>query len=500
MLLEEVHVGVHATGRRRAERSRSHALRRLGRAGVVNRVLLEVFRHGLALVEHLLDARVGDVARHDERALEVQARLDRVFGQDRAHLVHALVEVDVHRRRHGRSLCREEAGGVLLQLLEEDALGGDLRLDVAVGRAAHADGHGARGRMPRGADHAHVVHEVLAAELRADAALLADLQHLLLPLQVTEAAASLVARGGQLVEVSGRGLLHGREAHLGRRTTDAEGQVVGRAGRRPEVEDMLLDELRERLLVEQRLGLLVEEGLVGRAAALGDEQELVLHAGLASVDVDLRRKVRPGVLLVDHREGHDLRIAQVALLVGLVDAPGDAGGIVGPGPHVLTLVGDADRRTGVLAGRKLALGGHALVQKHRVGHELVVVRRLGIIEDVAQFLQVRRTQVERHVGIGRFRQQLESCGIDLENLPAVALDDLYVVLRQQTVLRLVLPYGERLLINEFCHGCMYCCCIVGLAGDALQIPANLQKTIRFAQQFPPLCYFFHIMTQVLQFF
>ena len=193
--------------------------------------------------------------------------------------------------------------------------GGDLRLDVAVGRAAHADGHGARSGMARRTDHPHVMHEVLAAELSAHAALLTDFfEHLLLPFQIAEAAAALVARRGQRVEITCRGLLHGREAHFGRRSADADRQMVGRAGRSAQILDVGTDELGERLLVEQRLGLLVEEGLVGRTAALGDEEELVLHAGVASVDVDLRRKVRARILLVGHREGNHLRIAQVALL------------------------------------------------------------------------------------------------------------------------------------------------------------------------------------------
>ena len=316
--------------------------------------------------------------------------------------------------------------------------------------------------MARSADHAHVVHEILAAELGADAALATDFQHLLLPFQVAEAAAALVARSGKLVEVAGRSLLHRREAHLGRRAADAEGQVVRRAGRRAEVEDMLSDEIRERLLVQQRLGLLVEEGLVGRAAALGDEEELVLHAGLAAVDVDLRRKVRARVLLVGHREGHDLRIAEVALLVGLVNSPGDALGVVGSRPDVLALVPDADGRAGVLAGRQLALGGHALVEQHRVGHELVVVGGLRIVEDVAQLLQMRRTQIERHVRIGRLRQQLEARGVHFQDFTPVALDDLHVILRQKTVLGFVLPDGERLLIDEVCHNPYSNVCVVRL--------------------------------------
>ena len=228
--------------------------------------------------------------------------------------------------------------------------------------------------------------------------------------------------------------------------------MVGRAGRSAQILDVGTDELGERLLVEQRLGLLVEEGLVGRAAALGDEEEFVLHAGLAAVDVNLCREVRSRVLLVNHREGDHLRIAEVALLVGLVDAAGDAAGVVGAGPYVLTLVGDADGRTGILAGGQLALGGHALVEQHRVGDELVVVGRFGVVEDVAQLLQVRRAQVERHVAVGGLREQLEARGVDLQHLAAVALDHFHVILRQKTVLGFVLPDGERLLIDEFRHG------------------------------------------------
>ena len=402
---------------------------------------------------------MGNVAGHDERAFQVQTRLDRVFRKDFTHLVHAFVEVDVHGGRHVGRLLGQETRGILLQLLEEDALRGDLGLDVTVCRAAHADGHGARSRMARGANHAHVVHEVFAAELGADTALLADLEHLLLPLQVAEAAAALVTRGGQLVEIAGRSLLHGREAHLGRRTADANGQVVGRAGRRTEVEDMGLDEIGQRFLVQQRLGLLVEEGLVGRTAALGNEEEFILHAGVAAVNVDLRREVRTGILLLGHRERHDLRIAQVAVFVGLVHAFGNVFRIVGARIDVLALVADADGRAGVLARGEFALGRNDLVEQHGVSHELVVVGGLGIVEDVAQLLQVGGTQVERHVAVSGFGQEFEASGVDLEDLAAVAFDDFHVILRQQTVLGFVFPDGERLLINEISHNRdMFCVC------------------------------------------
>ncbi len=313
--------------------------------------------------------------------------------------------------------------------------------------------------MTRSADDTHVVHEVLAAELGADARLLADLQHLLLPFEVAETAAALVARRGQLVEVTGRRFLDGREAHLGRCAADAEGQMVRRAGRRAEVFDMLGDELGQRLFVQKRLSLLIEEGLVGRTAALGNEKELVFHAGLAAVDVDLRGQIGAGVLLLGHGKRHDLRITQIALLVSLVNAAGDALGIVGPGKNVLALMADADGRAGILTGGQLALGRDALVEQHGISHELVVVGSLGVVEDVAQLLQVGRTQVERHVAVSRLGQQLQTGRIDLEDLTAVALDDLDVIFGQQTVLRFVLPHGERLLVDEFGHNtynlCLY---------------------------------------------
>jgi hypothetical protein len=48
---------------------------------------------------------------------------------------------------------------------------------------------GQRRAVARQPDHAHVVAEVLAAELRADAVLARDLEHLLLELEVAEGAA-----------------------------------------------------------------------------------------------------------------------------------------------------------------------------------------------------------------------------------------------------------------------------------------------------------------------
>ena len=89
------------------------------------------------------------------------------------------------------------------------------------------------------------------------------------------------ARRRQPVEVLGRGVLRGLEGELRRRAADDDRQVVRRAGRRAERADLLVQELEHPLLVEHRLRLLVEERLVGRAAALGHEQELVRGVAVA---------------------------------------------------------------------------------------------------------------------------------------------------------------------------------------------------------------------------
>ena len=93
--------------------------------------------------------------------------------------------------------------------------------------------------------------------------------------------------GRQRVEVAGRGVLGRLQRELGRRAADDDGQVVRRAGGRAERAQLLVEEPQHRRAVQQRLGLLEQVALVGRAAALGHEQELV---GVAAA----RRRARSG--------------------------------------------------------------------------------------------------------------------------------------------------------------------------------------------------------------
>jgi hypothetical protein len=70
------------------------------------------------------------------------------------------------------------------------------------------------GAVARQADHPHVVAEVLAAELGADAHLPGHLVDGGLHLQVAEGVAGLGARRGQAVQIVARRQLHGLERQL----------------------------------------------------------------------------------------------------------------------------------------------------------------------------------------------------------------------------------------------------------------------------------------------
>ena len=98
-------------------------------------------------------------------------------------------------------------GRIVFELFEENTLFGYLCLDIAVGRAVHADTHRTRRRMAGHPDNPHVMNKVFAPELRPDAALLAYLQYFRLPLQIAESTAPLVAACRQRIVITGRSFL-----------------------------------------------------------------------------------------------------------------------------------------------------------------------------------------------------------------------------------------------------------------------------------------------------
>jgi len=207
------------------------------------------------------------------------------------------------------------------------------------------------------------------------------------------------------------------------------------------------DERLEALRVQQRLGLLIQECLVGRAAALGDKEKLIGGA-LRGVEIDLRRKVCARVDLRVHVERDHLRITEVFLGVGLVDPLAQVFGVVGARPDLLAFLGDDRGRAGVLTEGEDALRGDLGVAQHREGDVAVVRRRAGVVEDGGDLLEVFCPQQERTIAQGLGRQVGQCLGVDLEDLPAGQHRRGEIVRGQQAIGSFVRAERERFLVAK----------------------------------------------------
>mmetsp|Transcript_24775 Transcript_24775/g.58881 ORF Transcript_24775/g.58881 Transcript_24775/m.58881 type:complete len:306 (+) Transcript_24775:1057-1974(+) len=257
--------------------------------------------------------------------------------------------------------------------------------------------------------------EVLAPELRPDPHFLAELVDLGLPLEVAEGTAPRVAAGVELIEVLGAGELHCLKRLLGAEAADHERDVVRGAGSGAEGLDFLFDELRERRRVQQRLGLLVEEGLVGGPSSLGHEHELVLVA-LGRVQVDLGREVALGVGLLEHVLRRHLGIAQVGASIRVIDSLRDVRLILPISDHLEPALAHADPSPGVLAAGEDHASSDVCVLEQLERDEAVVVGGLRVLEDVGQGLEMRRAEEMRDVDHGLPGQQAQRLRFHLEVL------------------------------------------------------------------------------------
>ena len=96
----------------------------------------------------------------------------------------------------------------------------------------------------------------------------------LLPFQVAVCLAVRCRRRRQGVVIVRRRHLDGFQRCFRRRAADHDGKVIGRAGRSAEGTNFLVEKSIRRF-VQQRLGFWIQERLVRRPAALGDEQEFI---------------------------------------------------------------------------------------------------------------------------------------------------------------------------------------------------------------------------------
>ena len=268
--------------------------------------------------------------------------------------------------------------------------------------------------MPRQSDHPDIMAEIFAAELRADAEAAGQLQNFRLEIAVAIGLAVFVAGCRQGVQIAAARELDGLQIHLGRGAADHDREVIGRTGGGAERADLLVDEFGQRFRVQHRFCLLVQKALVGRAAALGDEQEFVLVARLG-IEVDLRRQIVAGIDLLVHRQRRHLAVAQIGLGIGPPDALGQRRGIVAAGPDLLALLAHHDRGAGILAHRQDLAGRDIRVFQQVERDEAVIRRSLRIIENGAQLRQMAGAQQMLAIDIGFARQQRQRLGRDLDD-------------------------------------------------------------------------------------
>jgi hypothetical protein len=248
------------------------------------------------------------------------------------------------------------------------------------------------------------VTEIFAAELRADAERLRHLVDFLLHLEITEGIAIRRTLRRQRIEIACGRQLHRLHAELGRGAANHDREVIGRARRGAESQNLFLQKCQQAVFCQNRRRRLEQKALVGAAAALGHEHELVSVITLG-IDLALRRHVVGGVLLLIHRQWRHLRVAQVAAQVRVARAFGQRGLVVAVGDNVAALLAHDDRRPGVLTHRQHTAGGDIGVLQEIEGHELVIVARLLVIEDGAQLLQVPRPQIVVDIAECSLRQR-----------------------------------------------------------------------------------------------
>src|SRR6266508_1715146 len=232
-------------------------------------------------------------------------------------------------------------------------------------------------------------------------------------------SAELTMKTVKLVEVGAGSELDRLHGQFGRRAADDDGEMVGRTRGGTEREHLLLEERDHAIMGENRRGRLEQKRFVGGAAALGDEQELVcvvVLAGAFGVDLDLRRHVRLGVLFLEHGDRRELRIAQVALEIGVARARGERGFVVAVGEDQAARLAHDDGGAGVLAHGQYAAGGDIGILEEIVGDELVVVARLRVLDDGAQLLEVPRAQQMVDIGERRLGEQAQRLALDDDEL------------------------------------------------------------------------------------
>jgi|GEM_PF-3618744 len=179
--------------------------------------------------------------------------------------------------------------------------------------------------------------------------------------------------------------------------------MVRRAGGCSQAQDLVLEEVDHAVMRQERRRSLIEECLVRRTAALGNEKELV---GVFAffIDIDLGRQIVLGVLFLEHRKRRQLRITQVLLVVGVEHTSAKRIGITAFGPDATALLAHDDGRAGILTHGKHAACCDIGVLQKIVGDKTVVIRCFRVFKNMGKLLQMAGAQQMVDIGKGRFRK------------------------------------------------------------------------------------------------
>ena len=176
----------------------NHALRSLGRTGVVDGMVFDVLRQVFATVQTFFQLGVCDVTAYDDGSIQRQTGGNRILGQFLQNIGHRLVQVNLHHVAFTGLygvLSGISSPGLLSRLFNPDTFFIDFTLDVTVGRAGNTQTHGTGRTVTRQADDAYVVSQIFTAELGTEA----NLELLPVPafqFHIAESAAELIAGSG----------------------------------------------------------------------------------------------------------------------------------------------------------------------------------------------------------------------------------------------------------------------------------------------------------------
>ena len=239
-------------------------------------------------------------------------------------------------------------------------------------------------------DDSNVVAKVFSTELRTNASLLCEFEHLGFKFNIAKCVTRFAARSWQRIEIVGTCKFRGLHCKLGGRATDNNCQVVRRACCGTECFHFVKQPRQQGLLIEQCFCLLKQITLVGRTATLGYEKKFVFVTVNRS-DFDFGRKIGVGVDFFKHRQRCKLAVAKVACLIRVVDAMTDCCVVATTGEHTLTFFCFDNCSARVLTHRQNATSSDACILQQIKRNKTIVVASFRVFQNACQLLQVRRT-------------------------------------------------------------------------------------------------------------